>query len=115
MKERNCRPIVTARADGFCERCGVHASARGLTLHHRVKRGQGGPWDPRNCVMLCGHGTTGCHGWVENNPNAAEAEGFHVRPWNDPNTVPIKRWDRYLGQPELVYLIESGHIERATA
>jgi len=41
--------------------------------------------------MLCGHGTTpdGCHSWVEHNPNAAEAEGFHVRPWNDPVVTPV--------------------------
>lgn len=91
MKQHRCRPIVNGRADDHCERCGVHASVRGLTLHHRVKRSQGGSWSPVNCVMLCGHGTTpdGCHSWVEHNPNAAEEEGFHVRPWNDPGDTPV--------------------------
>ncbi|WP_260763048.1 hypothetical protein [Mycobacterium sp. SMC-4] len=54
-----------------------------------MKRSQGGPWTPQNCVMLCGHGTLGCHGWVEHNPNAAADEGFHVRPWNSPAEVPV--------------------------
>lgn len=89
MNERTCRQIVNDRANAFCERCGVHASVRGLTTHHRVKRSQGGGWSPQNCVRLCGHGTAGCHGWVEHNPNAAEEEGFHVRPWNDPATTPV--------------------------
>lgn len=40
--------------------------------------------------MLCGHGTAGCHGWVEHNPNAAEAVGFHVRPWQNPADIPLK-------------------------
>lgn len=25
----------------------------------------------------------GCHAWVEAHPNEAEAEGFHVRPWQE--------------------------------
>ena len=89
--EKKCRDLTKARADEYCERCGVHASVRGLTLHHRVKRSQGGPWTTQNCVMLCGHGTIGCHGWVEHNPDDAEKQGFHVRPWNDPAEIPILR------------------------
>lgn len=93
MNERICRRIVNDRANACCERCGVHASVRGLTTHHRVKRSQGGQWSPENCVRLCGHGTTpdGCHSWVEHNPNDAEVEGFHVRPWQDPFDVPVLR------------------------
>ena len=81
------------RAGAFCERCGVYASVRGLTLHHRVKRSQGGKWSPENIVALCGHGTTpgGCHAWVEHHPNDAEKQGYHVRPWNDPLETPLLR------------------------
>lgn len=93
MNERTCRRIVKDRADHRCERCGINWSGWGLTLHHRVKRSQGGPWTPQNCVILCGHGTTprGCHSWAEHHPNDAEREGFHVRPWNDPAEIPILR------------------------
>ncbi|QDH92334.1 HNH endonuclease [Gordonia phage Spooky] len=85
MNEKAARRIVNERADGFCERCGRY----GTTIHHRKKRGQGGPWTPQNCVAVCGHGTTGCHGWAEHHPNAAHEEGFHVRPWEDETSIPI--------------------------
>lgn len=109
MNERTCRKIVKARAGDHCERCYIHASMYGLTLHHRVKKGQGGPWTASNCVRLCGHGTTpdGCHSWVEHNPNDAEFEGFHVRPWNLDriHEIPVL----YRGQ--LAYLRDDGSIE----
>lgn len=102
MKEKPCRQIAKQRSGQRCERC----SQYGLTtLHHRKKRGQGGMWDPTNCVMLCGHGTTGCHGWVEHNPNAAEVEGFHVRPWLHPAEVKL------LYQGRWALLTDDGKIE----
>ena len=58
-------------------------------MHHRKKRGQGGPWSPENIVAVCGDGTRGCHGWCESHPDAASADGFHVRPWEDPAATPI--------------------------
>lgn len=86
MNEKTARRIVNERADGFCERCGRY----GTTIHHRKKRSQLGRWSPQNCVALCGHGTTGCHGFAEHHPNAAHAEGFHVRPWEDETQIPIR-------------------------
>lgn len=88
--EKYTRDVVNDRAGGCCERCGQY----GTTIHHRKKRSQGGPWTPENCVALCGHGTAGCHGWAEHNPNAAAAEGFHVRPWEDENIRQILHHDR---------------------
>ena len=89
--ERRCRSLVRERSQGLCELCGKPGD---LTLHHRKKRSQGGGWTASNCVMLDGHGTAGCHGWVEDHPVAAEIEGFHVRPWQDPAVVPVF----YMGQ-----------------
>ncbi|OYN81719.1 HNH endonuclease [Mycolicibacterium sphagni] len=86
MSERECRRVTKERCEGFCERCCYGGT---LTLHHRKKRSQGGLWTAENCVQLCGHGTAGCHGWVEHNPNAAAAEGWHVRPWEDPAAIPL--------------------------
>lgn len=57
-----------------CARCG----ARGSNRHEKVTRGRGGPRDEFNTVVLCGSGTTGCHGWVTGNPLAAMAEGLWV-------------------------------------
>lgn len=94
MTEAQCRQIVYRRSDKLCERC-----CRGngsLTVHHRKKRSQGGLWTPENCVLVCGHGTAGCHGWCEHNPDGAAAEGFHVRPWQQPAEVALhwrlSRW-----------------------
>lgn len=58
-----------------CVRCG----ARGSNRHEKLPRGRGGPRDDFNTVVLCGSGTTGCHGWVTENPDAAEKEGLYVR------------------------------------
>lgn len=78
-------PLIGERAGWQCERCG----AIGQSVHHRRKRSQGGEWSYHNLVFLCGSGTTGCHGWVEHNANAAEFEGYHVRPWQDPAKVTV--------------------------
>lgn len=102
MKESQCRQVTYTRSGRLCERCCRGGST---SLHHRKKRGQGGKWDPENCVILCGTGTTGCHGWCEANPNAAEGEGFHVRPWQNPAEIPVK----YRGQFAL--LTPDGEVE----
>lgn len=100
MNEKKCRQIVAERSEGMCERCcrGGH-----LTVHHRKKRSQGGLWTPDNCVAVCGHGTAGCHGWIEHNPAKAAAKGFHVRPWQEPDKVPL-HWR----SSEWVLLLENG-------
>ena len=90
--EARCRPIVMARA-GFgdrvnarCERCG---SPGPLSCQHLVKRSHGGRWEPRNIVVLCGDGTTGCHGWAEKEPLAAQAEGWALASHIEPGSRPI--------------------------
>jgi hypothetical protein len=65
------------------------------SIHHRADRGMGGskaPWMnlPSNLVVLCGSGTTGCHGFVTNHKRDAVAEGFSVlRGILLPSQVPI--------------------------
>ncbi len=83
---------VMARADNSCERCGLSIVNQPGSIHHRRTRGMGGNRaanHPTNCVVLCGTGTTGCHGWVGANPNDAAATGWYVRQWDDPETVPL--------------------------
>jgi hypothetical protein len=102
MNENLCRKIVYERSEQLCERC---CSGRIRSVHHRKKRSQGGGWTPQNCVLLCGTGVQGCHGWVEHNPDAACVEGFHVRPWNEPEGIPLlwrgSQW---------VFLTEDGRV-----
>jgi hypothetical protein len=54
----------------------------------------GGSKDPRlnlpaNLITLCGSGTTGCHGWVEEHPLEAREFGWAVRRGRDPAEVPV--------------------------
>ena len=101
MNEKLCRSVVLARSGGRCERC----NGIGKSYHHRKKRSQGGEWSAENVVLLCGDGTRGCHGWVEHNPNAAEAEGLHVRPWESSDAVPVK-----YRRTEWVVLLPDGDV-----
>jgi hypothetical protein len=45
--------------------CRVCSNAVGATLHHLVSKSLGGDDVADNLVPLCGSGTTGCHGLVE--------------------------------------------------
>ena len=71
------RELMFQRAHYRCERCG--STSNGLTLSHRIARSRGGPFVAWNINVLCGSGTTGCHGFVEHNPVAAEREGWRIR------------------------------------
>ncbi len=83
---------VMARADNCCERCGISVVNVPGSIHHRKTRGMGGNRNanrPENLTLLCGDGTTGCHGWVTANPKDAATTGWYVRQWDDPETVPL--------------------------
>ncbi|MFJ4653799.1 HNH endonuclease [Nocardia sp. NPDC088792] len=84
--EAATRKLVAERSGGWCEICGV---MRAESVHHRRNRSQGGGWSASNCVATCGDGTRKCHGWVTVHPGDAAAEGWHMRPGDDPLTVPI--------------------------
>lgn len=86
------RTVVLER-DGCCVGCG---SRWQLTIQHRRARGMGGSKDPAtrstaNGLVLCGSGTTGCHGWAEVNPVSAAFLGWRVPQHADPATTPVWR------------------------
>jgi hypothetical protein len=79
------------REHGACFRCrmGLRFELRGAvyaggwSAHHRKPRGRGGSRNPMvssvaNCLVLCGTGTTGCHGWVERNRSLALEQGYLI-------------------------------------
>jgi hypothetical protein len=79
---------VHARAGGCCERCGLSIAngVRGsdYSIHHRDNRGTGGSSNPEinapsNLLVLCGHGTAGCHGFVHAHPSRSYDNGWLVR------------------------------------
>ena len=90
----NAREIVKARAGERCERCGTNWSEF-WSIHHRRPRGMGGSKraeinSPANLILLCGSGTTGCHGWIESNRAQAYEDGLLVRSGVDPRSVPVR-------------------------
>ena len=69
------REKLKARADGLCEICSLRAN----NAHHRRNQSQGGRDDLSNLMLLCGSGTTGCHGYVTEHPNIATWHGWTVQ------------------------------------
>lgn len=104
--EKLCREVVTERCGGNCERCGKGGQ---VTMHHRKKRGQGGPWTPENIVAVCGDGTRGCHGWIEANPKLAHETGWSVKPWE--NEADIIPQPLYLQKPSLQSNFQVAHTD----
>lgn len=90
------RGSIYRRSNGCCERCGISVETIPASIHHRRPRGMGGSRDPKingvtAGVLLCGTGTTGCHGWVESNRALAIEQGWLVprRDPRDPTDVPV--------------------------
>lgn len=76
----------------WCVRCGVDTQATGGSRHHRIPRGMGGTSNPAvhtvaNIILLCGTGTTKCHGWVHAHPLEAKDNG-----WSVPSTANPEGW-----------------------
>ncbi|MGW5645040.1 hypothetical protein ACWEV3_40865 [Saccharopolyspora sp. NPDC003752] len=96
------RTVVKHRAERggwpLCERCGT---ALGTNVHHRRPRGAGGSKDPAtnlpsNLLLLCGSGTTGCHGWIESHRAIAYEHGWLLHSWQIPLESPVRIHDRGL-------------------
>lgn len=78
---------IWARDGGCCARCGAALDPErrgfGWSVHHRCPRSSGGTsrlWvdQAANGLLLCGSGTTGCHGWVESHRDEGRDAGFLV-------------------------------------
>ncbi len=87
--------LIATLRDGECVRC-----HRGVpNRHHRQGRD---PFNsiPSNLLLLCGSGTTGCHGWAHANPVEARAHGFIVSSYvavEEIQEVPVLLWRRIDG------------------
>ena len=86
LSERN--RLIDGREMQACARCGVEIWNNG-SRHHRKLRSRGGGDEVSNGVLLCGSGTTGCHGWAHANPAEATRLGLIVSRWMNPADVPI--------------------------
>jgi hypothetical protein len=100
---KTARDLVYGRSDGWCEvRVPGICFGRAGNWHHR--RAFGRVWTPSNGLHVCGSGTTGCHGWIGDWPNAANERGWLLkteqRPRLEPAVIPsLGRW---------CYLTDSG-------
>ena len=88
------REAVALRAHYQCERCytPVHGQA---SVHHRRPRRMGGTKrsdsnEPANLLLLCGSGTTGCHGWVESHRRQSLDDGIILYDRDIPAEHPFK-------------------------
>lgn len=69
--------MVRERSHDLCEvNIKGHCMGVGHSMHHRNKQGR--IWTPSNVLHTCGHGTTGCHGWIEAHPKDAQRLGLWV-------------------------------------
>lgn len=106
---RKVRAALHERAQHCCERCGLHGATN---AHHRRNQSQGGPDTLSNLMLLCGSGTTRCHGFVTQNPAFAMALGWTVprSPVLEPADVAVWRFDLTVGRQVLVKLDDDGNI-----
>jgi hypothetical protein len=94
--------LALERAGYSCEVCdGLIGDIRGWdwSAHHRAPRQAGGTRDAAynaitNLLIVCGSGTTGCHGLIEAHRTTAYTAGWLVHRGQDPTTVPILRLDQ---------------------
>jgi 5-methylcytosine-specific restriction protein A len=86
------REIVYARAGNVCEIC--YRPPHMGSLHHRKARGMGGSrakWInlPANLMLVCGSGTTGCHGKIESYRERSFDAGWLLRWGEDAEVKPF--------------------------
>lgn len=93
------RNLVVERAAGCCELCGLllhdgYEWVQPHSFHHRRPRRAGGSRlastnAPSNILLLCGTGTTRCHGRVEADRAAALRHGWLLHAGQHPPDVPV--------------------------
>lgn len=84
--------LVDERDQQCCVVCGMSLYAVSGSRHHRRPRSHkfGGLHLPANLILVCGSGTTGCHGKIHANPAWAYQMGYLVHSWDTPEKVPLK-------------------------
>lgn len=115
------RHQVAERAGHCCELCGLALWSDGAwirphSFHHRQPRGAGGTRRPDvnaafNLLLLCGTGTTGCHGRIESRRTEAYTAGWLVRTGLDPANTPTTVW----WSPRPLLLTTDGRYEETPA
>lgn len=108
--------VVLARAQNECELRLPWAclGGQGHSTHHITDRSvDGSGWPPSGLLRSCGDGTTGCHGWVTDNPKDARELGGWVRKSTDDRYATAVLLSSHLwpGQRRWVVLDDEGDFE----
>src|SRR5215475_530537 len=94
--DRKTRAAVIIR-DGYrCARCGQACgpgTSAPYSIQHRKARGVGGGNEMSNLILLCGTGTTGCHGQCELRRGAEAWGGYWLPSYVDPRSYPVLYFD----------------------
>lgn len=97
------RALVITRDRQRCRRCRrALSSSDSVSVHHRQLRSQGGVDCACNLVLLCGSGTTGCHGHVHSRVAESRLLGLLVSAYSQPQLVALEGGE----------LLECSHPER---
>jgi hypothetical protein len=83
--------LIDERDHYACVKCGKPLHVTSGSRHHRQRRAIGGH-TPENLILLCGSGTTGCHGDVHDHPEDARKHGWIVRATGiiEPEEIPLQ-------------------------
>lgn len=82
------KPALLLRSRGGCEaRFSGYCTGVGSTIHHVLKRSQGGGHDPALLMWVCAP----CNGAVEDQPAAARGLGLSIESWEP---TAFHRWAR---------------------
>lgn len=86
--------LVWDRDQGCCVRCGttLRPASRGFgwSVHHRVLRSHGVNNSPTNLILMCGSGSSDCHGLVHSRPRTYRDEGgWILRSTDQPAGMPV--------------------------
>lgn len=89
MSRTMAERAALVRDDEICQRCRRGVTGQQASLHHRKLRRAVDADTVQNLVLLCGSGTTGCHGWAHHNRAAAADTGWVVSQHADPSEIPM--------------------------
>lgn len=106
------RKLLQERAEHMCEVARPGCFRRADNAHHRKNASQGGTDDLSNLLLLCGSGTTGCHGWITEHPGEAKRNGWSTWRSDTPADVPLLyrgTWVR-LDDHGYVHVIPEGEV-----
>ena len=110
---RTIRDLVAERDQWRCAVCGTSVLCCAYSIHHRRNRGSGGSSDPAinapsNLLLVCGTGTTACHGWIGASPAEALDHGYVVslNSLDRPADVPVVH-----AVHGVVYLLDDGTVQ----